>query len=673
MRSFSRYFPWAILALASIYLATVAFRPTPSHDGFDWDAFGRLPVQVGGRVKPLDTLARNSLFCISHKTTYEDEQGRKQPATRWLAEVLFGKQQGRDLSVFRIPNDEIQDSLGLEARAGLRFSLTSIPDAKSTYGMLRSEKLETVNEWARRAHKTQSDNVTLRKNQQTDGYKEVTIADEQAMDLYRKQSQYRYIRHINWLPTQEDSLDPKGLQVWLLGAVYGVDQMSSNKRGMPRLFPAADDESDWGNPTELMLKAITPKITSRSDPDELALRQGEISPLEFVERAVTASPDSQWLNLFWDMQKAFRAEDSEQFNKAVAAFQAAIGETPLSVENRFSVEVFMNRFQPFMQCIVLSILALVLVIGSWFGWREPLLRAALMLACLSLFVHTAGLGARMYLDGRPLVFVTNLYSSAVFVGWIAIITGLLLERIYRNSIGLTVACIISFLSLIIAQNLDAAGDGGDNLEVLRAVLDTNFWLATHVTTVAIGYAATFVAGGLGIAYLFLGIFTPALDKDLSKILSRMIYGVLCGALTLSFIGTVLGGIWADQSWGRFWGWDTKENGALIIVMWNAIVLHARWGGMVRQRGMATMAVFGNIVTSWSWFGVNELNVGLHSYGGGSGDSSGFKMLLLFWGSQFAIMALGAFWPEKSWNSYDAMTQNPPKRRGGKRIKNASPA
>ena len=80
------------------------------------------------------------------------------------------------------------------------------------------------------------------------------------------------------------------------------------------------------------------------------------------------------------------------------------------------------------------------------------------------------------------------------------------------------------------------------------------------------------------------------------------------------MGTVLGGLWADDSWGRFWGWDPKENGALIIVLWNAIVLHARWGAMVKERGLAVLAVAGNIAVSWSWFGVNELGVGLHSYG-----------------------------------------------------------
>ena len=116
----------------------------------------------------------------------------------------------------------------------------------------------------------------------------------------------------------------------------------------------------------------------------------------------------------------------------------------------------------------------------------------------------------------------------------------------------------------------------------------------------------------------------------------MVYGIICFATFASFVGTVLGGIWADQSWGRFWGWDPKENGALLIVIWNAIILHARWGGMVRERGMMVMAVFGNIVTSWSWFGTNMLGIGLHSYGF---TDAAFPWLSLFVISQLLIMSL----------------------------------
>jgi hypothetical protein len=126
----------------------------------------------------------------------------------------------------------------------------------------------------------------------------------------------------------------------------------------------------------------------------------------------------------------------------------------------------------------------------------------------------------------------------------------------------------------------------------------------------------------------------------------MVYGIVCFATLFSFIGTVLGGIWADQSWGRFWGWDPKENGALIIVLWNALILHARWGGMVKERGIMNMAIFGNIVTAWSWFGTNMLGIGLHSYGF---MDSAFKWLMVFMVSQLALIGLGLL-PVKYWGS-----------------------
>jgi len=124
----------------------------------------------------------------------------------------------------------------------------------------------------------------------------------------------------------------------------------------------------------------------------------------------------------------------------------------------------------------------------------------------------------------------------------------------------------------------------------------------------------------------------------------MIYGTLCFAIFFSFIGTVLGGLWADNSWGRFWGWDPKENGALMIVLFNALILHARWGGMVKGRGLALLAIGGNIVTTWSYFGTNELGVGLHSYG--ASESSTAMWLLTFTVSQLVLIALGA--TPKSW-------------------------
>jgi ABC-type transport system involved in cytochrome c biogenesis permease subunit len=193
------------------------------------------------------------------------------------------------------------------------------------------------------------------------------------------------------------------------------------------------------------------------------------------------------------------------------------------------------------------------------------------------------------------------------------------------------------------------------MEMMRAVLDTNFWLATHVVTIALGYSACFVAGALAVAYVLLGLATPLLTQrvgangavTLGQALVQMVYAIVCFATLFSFVGTVLGGIWADQSWGRFWGWDPKENGALLIVLWNAIILHARWGGLVRERGLMNLAIFANVVTAFSWFGVNMLGVGLHSYGF---MDAAFQWLMIFLASQVAVMLLSAV-PRARWRSF----------------------
>ena len=298
--------------------------------------------------------------------------------------------------------------------------------------------------------------------------------------------------------------------------------------------------------------------------------------------------------------------------------------------------------QPFYKATVIYVLALVLALLSWFNLSDWLRRSAFYLIGLAWVIHTTGLVFRMYLEGRPPV--TNLYSSAIFIGWAAVILGMVLEKIYRDGIGCVVASFAGFVTLIIAHNLALSGD---TMEMMRAVLDTNFWLATHVVTVTLGYASTFVAGFLAIIYILRGVFTTTLSAETAKSLARMVYGIVCFATLFSFVGTVLGGIWADQSWGRFWGWDPKENGALLIVLWNATILHARWGGLVRERGLMNLAVFGNIVTSFSWFGVNMLGIGLHSYGF---MDAAFKWLMLFIGSQVAIILLGLL-PQKLWRSF----------------------
>ncbi len=295
--------------------------------------------------------------------------------------------------------------------------------------------------------------------------------------------------------------------------------------------------------------------------------------------------------------------------------------------------------------MVLYVMALLCAFISWFKRHEFLRRTGVTLSLVAILIHTTGLIYRMVLEGRPPV--TNLYSSAIFIGWGTVLLGLALERFYKDGIGIVVGAVTGFTTLVVAHNLAMSGD---TMALLQAVLDTNFWLATHVVVITLGYSASFVAGFLAILYILRGVLSSSLTRSAATSLARMTYGVICFAMLFSFVGTVLGGIWADQSWGRFWGWDPKENGALLIVIWNAVFLHARWGKLLSEKALMAVAVFGNIVTAFSWFGVNMLGIGLHSYGF---MDAAFKWLMLFDVSQVVIIAL-ALLPLRYWRSSRSM-------------------
>ncbi|MGI8967415.1 MAG: cytochrome c biogenesis protein, partial [Limisphaerales bacterium] len=349
------------------------------------------------------------------------------------------------------------------------------------------------------------------------------------------------------------------------------------------------------------------------------------------------------INYFAKITSAFAKNQPADFNKAVSEYRIWLQSNNLLRElKKGREEFFFNRLEPFYKAMVIYVAALLLGCAFWINLSEWIRRSAFSLLLLAFGIHTVGLLFRMYLEGRPPV--TNLYSSAIFVGWGAVILGMILERIFKGGIGIVAASFIGFVTQIIAHHLSL---GGDTMEMLRAVLDTNIWLSTHVVVITTGYASMFLAGFLAIIYILRGFFTRTLSDATAKSLARMVYGIICFATLFSFVGTILGGIWADQSWGRFWGWDPKENGALLIVIWCAIVLHARWGGIIRERGLMAMAVFGNIVTSFSWFGVNMLGIGLHSYGF---MDAAFYWLMLFIASQ-AMLIIMAIMPPRLWASF----------------------
>ncbi len=345
---------------------------------------------------------------------------------------------------------------------------------------------------------------------------------------------------------------------------------------------------------------------------------------------LSSLPDAGIINNLAELKQAYLDGDAADFNARLEQHLTAIENEPPADWSRTSQgwEIAYNYFSPFHVAMCLYLAGFVVTVLSWIGLRDSLNRAAFWLLCLALLVHIGGIVARIVISGRPPI--TNLYSSFVVVTACCVLALLVIERRTRLGLGNLLAGSCGFLTLLYAWTMSI--DQGDTFTVLRAVLDTQFWLTTHVIIINLGYAATLVAGLVGIVYLITAFVIRDFDKATRRTFANIIYGTVCFALLFSFFGTVLGGLWADDSWGRFWGWDPKENGALMIVLWNAVILHSRWAGIIRERGLAALAVFGNVVTIWSWEGVNQLGVGLHAYGGVSSGAAAGSIFFepLFW-------------------------------------------
>jgi ABC-type transport system involved in cytochrome c biogenesis permease subunit len=538
------------------------------------------------------------------------EGGKRLSAMQWLTDTLFNAPVADQYPVFVVQNADVLGLFGWQQSDRKYFSFAEF-----------SPFLKQIDEQA-----AQSDKL---EGVQRSAYQSAILNLRNGLSLYQR---------------LKNSIQPENTE----GFIAELQRFASS---VPGAATAARQRSMGENFDR----------TKLDDVAQMIQRYEHLSEMAYILAVPPFEPNGEWRSVGNSLLRsvaigeihpivaeyavvgdAYRANDPTLFNQHVQLMSDWFAKEQPNTTKRASFEFLFNRLQPFSESMTLYVLAFLLACGSWLGASNILRRSAFYVLLLALAIHTFGLFSRMYLQERPPV--TNLYSSAIFIGWGAVIVALILERIFKDGIGAACAGAIGFVTLIIAHHLAGSGD---TLEMLQAVLDTNIWLATHVVAITTGYSAMFLAGMLAIIYVVRGVFTTSLTKQTADSLARMTYGVVCFATLFSFVGTVLGGIWADQSWGRFWGWDPKENGAVLIVLWCAIILHARWGGFIRQRGLMIMALFGNIVTSFSWFGVNMLGVGLHSYGF---MQKAFPWLVGFMISQLALMAIAAM-PLDKWRSF----------------------
>jgi ABC-type transport system involved in cytochrome c biogenesis permease subunit len=595
-------FALAISALAMVYIGGYAAPPKPKYSTPDLYRFGQIPVVSEGRTKPLDSAASAALLAISGRKEItvgeEGSKAKKIPAIQWLLEVISESKLSDEREIFRVENLELQETIGVKKREGMRYSRSDIRS--------HQEEFEKQVKLARQQSQKDRKQLSVYQKKVLELSDKVSIFDNLLFAFglqhrIRGESQEEVLRSFQMVSQFAEALEEQGQPVFTV-------------------WPTKDDEK-W----HILSRGWLIDLPNRMK------KNGEESPVV-----------AAWEQLL----KSYAESDEKgnEFNRGVDGLLKMVDtQRPTGVMPwKIRLESYFNHVQPFYRAAVLYLFAFILSACGWLVWPRGLNRAAFYLILVTLALHTAGLIARLIISGRPPV--TNLYSSAVFIGWGCVLLGLLFEVIYRIGMGNLVAAVAGYATLLIADKL---AEEGDTFTVLQAVLDTQFWLATHVTCITLGYATTYLAGLFGIAYILRGLLTPSLTLENGRDMNRMIYGTLCFSILFSFVGTVLGGLWADDSWGRFWGWDPKENAALIIVLWNALALHARWGGMVKERGLAVLSVFGNICVSWSWWGVNALGAGLHSYGFKAGTLHYLGIFILI---NLGIIGLGCL-PKSCWWSY----------------------
>jgi ABC-type transport system involved in cytochrome c biogenesis permease subunit len=391
-----------------------------------------------------------------------------------------------------------------------------------------------------------------------------------------------------------------------------LDATASRAQGLPLFPPASAETKAWQTPADILAAAIN---MTQNEPETFAL-------LGTLEKLPAVVKD----------RAAFLAAAQELHEGTVARAEAR-GEytrVPLEVHYYKGTYLFYSQW--------LYVLGFLLVALGWLFPRSNALHKA---AIAGVLVPTAlliiGITLRCIIRDRPPI--STLYETILFITACAVLVAMFIEYANRQRIALAMGSFLGMAGMFMAFRYEMK-EGVDTMPSLVAVLDTNFWLATHVTIINVGYAAGMLAGALAHIYIFSRLFKFKADnKEYYRSLTRMVYGVLCFGLLFSTVGTILGGIWANDSWGRFWGWDPKENGALMIVLWSLVVLHAKMGRYIKDMGISQGAVVLAMIVAFSWWGVNQLGVGLHSYGFTSGI---MNALVVYWGFETLTIAAGAW-------------------------------
>ena len=589
-----------------------------------------IPLQDGGRVKPLETYAGYKMLGMRGDRLGilgKDGEKVKITPTGWMLDALFRPEVAIKLPTFRIDNSDVVELIGMKPKAKRdRYTYDEVAVAREELFRLGGE-YEKLQQGEVELDAVQKQTLALARGvREFESFLtyfsfaragiELRGAGEEGASQYQRTSTVMATAEVIQQVLQEARDSGTAPSAHVQDILQQITDHSNAAKFGPSFLPPADaEQKEWATPGAKIWNVMT---RESADP------AGAVADIAGMENLVANATRPEG---FGEKLMTWR-EGMEGRAEARGEGEWVGLELSYNKGNWFFRALFM-AFLPAALCVVLS---WVSPRSMWGRVMAGLVWAGTLSGLVMLVI---GITQRSIVMQRPPV--GNLYDTIPFITAAAMIVVLIVELITRRRLALLLAPLVGFAGLVMAR-LYEFGDPNDPMDPLLAVLRSNYWLTIHVLTITFGYGAGLVAAFFGHIYVFLRLFKlDGGDKALRRFLTRVTYGCICFTLLLSLVGTVLGGIWANDSWGRFWGWDPKENGALMIVLWTLFILHARMGGILREWGMNLCAIFLAVIVTFSWWHVNLLGVGLHSYG--FSDSKKFAVFL-FYGIEGVVLLFG---------------------------------
>jgi ABC-type transport system involved in cytochrome c biogenesis permease subunit len=552
-----------------------AQQPEADHRTRPWsegtlEAFGSIPIQDGGRIKPVSTFASFTLLRLNGKSSVSTPSGEAQDPVAWLLDVAFFPEDAANTKCFLVSDSDAVTAIGVSAEGRKRRDRWSYAELQP--GLERLFSL---------AH--QYDAIEA---------KERSTLQQQVVDLASNVFSFVRLAH---------SFD------WARGGNPGAGSALTIVAPVDSTL----EDAPWCAPADLV---------AGIRPDH---------PLAPGDSALVA--EAETLFRLRTEANAFETALSTWRGRLVARAMARGEYEHVQLERTY------YAFDPIRWSLTSFVAAFLVVALMWLRPQSKLAwKGAVAFTSAGALLLVTAIVFRCIIRERPPV--STLYETVLFVTAACVLVAVFIECVQKARFAVQTAAVLGMIGLFVANGYETL-DKQDTMPSLVAVLDTNFWLATHVTAITIGYSAGMLAAALASFYLVGKLCGwKRNEPETRRKLARTVYGVLCFAVIFSTVGTILGGIWANESWGRFWGWDPKENGALLIVISQIVILHVRRGGYLRDHGTCMAAAFGGTVVAFSWWGVNLLGVGLHSYGFTSGIHTA---LWTYYGLQWGVVGLGA--------------------------------